>query len=169
MSANNTDVDLQPSVPWKTKQWQEKRAAFLADKIACVYCGRITKKLIVHHHTYTKEEPEYWSFIDCVVVCSKCHYGLYKGYTKCKECNRNYQITGQPKPAGRYCEFGLRFLDYPRPSCHYSKEPSRKGMDRSEQGRCAMECKACNGPVQKCPNCGVNYCPHHFICHRRHG
>ena len=150
---------------YHSQEWIGKRKEFLTGKVICEYCGKQVAKLIVHHHTLNRYDPGYMDFKDCAAICSKCHYGLFKGYMNCLDCNKQFRLTGHPRPMGRYCESTLRA----RPFCHYTKVPSRKGMDLSERGRCAMENTRCNSPVQRCPDCGVHYCHHHFICHKRHG
>jgi len=93
---------------YHSQEWIGKRKEFLTGKVICEYCGKQVAKLIVHHHTLNRYDPGYMDFKDCAAICSKCHYGLFKGYMNCLDCNKQFRLTGHPRPMGRYCESTLR-------------------------------------------------------------
>jgi len=76
---------------WSTKEWKEKRAAFIGDR-GCSWCGS-KEYLTVHHpfrNGYGKELYLDFFLSQCVVLCRRCHSALHAGKVLCV-CKKHYK------------------------------------------------------------------------------
>jgi hypothetical protein len=93
----------------RSYRYQRARAAFLADKIACYWCGAEDRKLTIdhmipvalmsEHDDLTPMDVDNW-----VAACSTCN------------AKRGAMITNAKRAEGRKGRPAAGFSNYPRPS-----------------------------------------------------
>jgi len=87
---------------WKSKEWKEKRAAFLTGTV-CIWCKKPAQT--PHHPT-----DEYYGkpgYIDlhlsgCMPMCNWCHRAVHRGLVLCPKCCEHYM--GALKEMCKYCD-----------------------------------------------------------------
>jgi hypothetical protein len=136
--------------PWKTREWREKRRAFLKGK-RCEWCGA-EENLVIHHPSYLHEDgrsisdEEYLDFerAGVMVLCRRCHLQLHKGYVLCKVCGKHYHDPGYEmcftcavEREPRLEEY--RMIEYVHPWCGRKFRIQQQWLEIEQDFLCCLE------------------------------
>lgn len=79
---------------WATKEHKAKVKAFCAGK-TCQWCG--TDQNLLAHHPFVESYKGVYSDLElsgCIVLCTRCHFSLHKGYILCQVCKKHFHRPG---------------------------------------------------------------------------